>query len=113
MIIPSTLLAKCWNRIRLIAIETMKGAFGNEGALRYFSYEDSEVRTRDAVTVRTSQWRAQDCARTVAAPARWLKTAQKSTTANADDVIALEHQPIAINVDLAPADDQPWCRHAL
>jgi hypothetical protein len=30
------LLAKCWaDRIRLIAIETMKGAFGNEGALRF------------------------------------------------------------------------------
>jgi len=25
------------DRIRLIAIETMKGAFGNEGALRFFS----------------------------------------------------------------------------
>jgi hypothetical protein len=24
------------DRIRLIAIETMKGAFGNEGALRFF-----------------------------------------------------------------------------
>src|SRR5206468_3806821 len=35
MIIPSTLLAKCWDRIRLIAIENMKGAFGNEGALRF------------------------------------------------------------------------------
>jgi hypothetical protein len=33
---PSTLLAKCWaDRIRLIAIETMKGAFENEGALRF------------------------------------------------------------------------------
>jgi hypothetical protein len=33
------LLAKCWaDRIRLIAIKTMKGAFGNEGALR-FAYE--------------------------------------------------------------------------
>jgi hypothetical protein len=33
---PSTLLAKCWaDRIRLIAIENMKGAFGNEGALRF------------------------------------------------------------------------------
>jgi hypothetical protein len=32
----STVLAKCWaDRIRLIAIETMKGAFGNEGALRF------------------------------------------------------------------------------
>jgi hypothetical protein len=31
---PNTLLAKCWvDRIRLIAIENMKGAFGNEGAL--------------------------------------------------------------------------------
>lgn len=39
---PGTLLAKCWaDRIRLIAIETMKGAFGNEGALRYFN-SDSE-----------------------------------------------------------------------
>jgi hypothetical protein len=34
---PSTLLAKCWaDRIRLIAIETMKGAFGSEGALLPF-----------------------------------------------------------------------------
>src|SRR5215831_9838556 len=33
---PSSLLAKCWaDRIRLIAIENMKGAFGNEGALRF------------------------------------------------------------------------------
>ncbi len=40
MIIPSTLLAKCWDRIRLIAIETMKGAFGNEGALRFFAREE-------------------------------------------------------------------------
>jgi integrase len=35
MIIPSTLPAKSWDRIRLIAIENMKGAFGNEGALRF------------------------------------------------------------------------------
>jgi hypothetical protein len=35
---PSTLLAKCGaDRIRLIAIETMKGAFGNEGALRFWT----------------------------------------------------------------------------
>jgi hypothetical protein len=27
------LLAKCRDRIRLIAIENMEGAFGNEGAL--------------------------------------------------------------------------------
>jgi hypothetical protein len=27
------------DRIRLIAIETMKGAFGNEGALPYFTTE--------------------------------------------------------------------------
>src|SRR2546430_10327866 len=40
---PSTLLARRWaNRIRLIAIETMKGAFGNGGALRSFK------RPRDA-----------------------------------------------------------------
>jgi hypothetical protein len=39
MIIPSALLAKFWDRIRLIAIEIMKGAFGNEGALRYFTIE--------------------------------------------------------------------------
>ena len=32
------MLAKCWaDRIRLIAIETMKGAFGNESALRFFT----------------------------------------------------------------------------
>ncbi|SRR6266481_6634362 len=35
MIIPSTLPAKRWDRIRLIAIGNMKGAFGNEGALRF------------------------------------------------------------------------------
>jgi hypothetical protein len=40
MIIPSTLLAKRWDRIRLIAIETMKGAFGNEGALRFSQATD-------------------------------------------------------------------------
>ena len=27
------------DRIRLIAIETMKGAFGNEGALRFYATE--------------------------------------------------------------------------
>ncbi len=37
MIIPSILLAKCWDRIRLIAIENMRGAFGNEGALRFYN----------------------------------------------------------------------------
>jgi hypothetical protein len=37
MIILSILLAKCWDRIRLIAIENMKGAFGNEGALRFYN----------------------------------------------------------------------------
>src|SRR3989442_7559712 len=38
---PSTLLAKCWaDRIRLIAIETMNGAFGNEGALRFYQATD-------------------------------------------------------------------------
>src|SRR5438874_3348334 len=37
MIIPSILLAKCWDRIRLIAIKNMKGAFGNEGALRFYN----------------------------------------------------------------------------
>jgi hypothetical protein len=34
MIITAEKLA---DRIRLIAIENMKGAFGNEGALRFFS----------------------------------------------------------------------------
>jgi hypothetical protein len=33
MIIPAE---KSADRIRLIAIETMKGAFGNEGALRFY-----------------------------------------------------------------------------
>ena len=37
MIILGILLAKCWDRIRLIAIENMKGAFGNEGALRFYN----------------------------------------------------------------------------
>ena len=37
MIIPSTLPAKRWDRIRLIAIGNMKGAFGNEGALRFYN----------------------------------------------------------------------------
>jgi hypothetical protein len=37
MIIPSSLLAKCWDRIRLIAIKNMKGAFGNEGVLRFYN----------------------------------------------------------------------------
>jgi hypothetical protein len=37
MIIPGALLAKCWDRIRLIAIKNMKGAFGNEGALRFYN----------------------------------------------------------------------------
>ena len=36
MIIRSRMLSGS-DRIRLIAIETMKGAFGNEGALRFFS----------------------------------------------------------------------------
>jgi hypothetical protein len=43
MIIPSILLAKCWDRIRLIAIETMKGAFGNEGALPLTTRENTIV----------------------------------------------------------------------
>ena len=34
MIIPAEKLA---DRIRLIAIENMKGAFGNEGALRFYN----------------------------------------------------------------------------
>jgi hypothetical protein len=34
MIIPAEKLA---DRIRLIAIKNMKGAFGNEGALRFYS----------------------------------------------------------------------------
>ena len=35
----STLVAKCWaDRIRLIAIKTMEGAFGNEGALPSFTW---------------------------------------------------------------------------
>ena len=36
------------DRIRLIAIKTMKGAFGNEGALPYFTKEA----TRQAVFLR-------------------------------------------------------------
>jgi len=40
MIIPSSLLAKCRDRIRLIAIENMEGAFGNEGALRFYQATD-------------------------------------------------------------------------
>ena len=31
------------DRIRLIAIETMKGAFGNEGALRFFADASGEL----------------------------------------------------------------------
>ena len=31
------------DRIRLIAIETMKGAFGNEGALRFFLEGQSRI----------------------------------------------------------------------
>jgi hypothetical protein len=31
------------DRIRLIAIENMKGAFGNEGALRYFPKEATSL----------------------------------------------------------------------
>src|SRR4029077_3097568 len=45
------------DRIRLIAIETMKGAFGNEGALRCFDYENYGVRTHYAVLARTSSIR--------------------------------------------------------
>jgi hypothetical protein len=36
------------NRIRLIAIETMKGAFGNEGALRFFYESNRAELERDA-----------------------------------------------------------------
>ena len=32
------------DRIRLIAIETMKGAFGNEGALRFFGTRRTQIR---------------------------------------------------------------------
>ena len=40
MIIPAEKLA---DRIRLIAIETMKGAFGNEGALRFFELKHCKL----------------------------------------------------------------------
>jgi hypothetical protein len=34
-------VATATDRIRLIAIEIMKGAFGNEGALPYFTREET------------------------------------------------------------------------
>src|SRR5260370_18301934 len=42
---PSSLVAKCWaDRIRLIAIETMKGAFGNECALHFCGTRMTQIR---------------------------------------------------------------------
>ena len=35
------------DRIRLIAIETMKGAFGNEGALRFLRLKEDRFPRRD------------------------------------------------------------------
>jgi hypothetical protein len=42
MIIPAE---KSADRIRLIAIETMKGAFGNEGALRFYRAPSTFMRS--------------------------------------------------------------------
>src|SRR5439155_2018038 len=44
---------------------------------------------------------------------RRQRRSDSATLSHADDVIAFEHQPVRINIDLSLADDQSRCRDAL